>query len=408
MSSAAAETTDAAAGTESAASTEPTDATEVTSADSGASAPAEGEPIKIGWSNVDEGPSAFPGYTEGARIAVEYINNELGGVDGRPLELVTCSQIGDEASATQCGQEFANDDSLVALVTGLLFFGGQFYGATSSQGRVVIGTVPLTEGDYGATGVRFWGSGSVGQLGAEAIFAAENLGAKKIGIVYRDEPAGQAGADLVKGILANTEAEVVAVPVAMGASDYAPALTAAGDVDALILVTDTTGCIGVANALEQLGQDPEIVGSASCQDPSGLEAVGDKMEGWYFGEAGPTPLLGEGVNDDVDAYLQAIDTYGNGTLESPVDDFAYWAFGYVLAIRSLMEEIGVDNLSPETFDAAIDTFGGPVPLGATNISCPGKTQPNVCTSDGWIFQFQDSKAVTVMDEPIVVDDFTGS
>ena len=237
-----------------------TDATEDTgagsSAGSSAAGPAEGEPIKIGWSNVDEGPSGFPGYTEGARIAVEYINNELGGVDGRPLELVTCSQIGDEASATQCGQQFANDDSLVALVTGLLFFGGQFYGATSSQGRVVIGTVPLTEGDYGATGVRFWGSGSVGQLGAEAIFAAENLGAKKIGIVYRDEPAGQAGADLVKGILAKTDAEVVAVPVAMGASDYAPALTAAGDVDALILVTDTTGCIGVANALEPARPGP--------------------------------------------------------------------------------------------------------------------------------------------------------
>ena len=117
---------------------------------------------------------------------------------------------------------------------------------------------------------------------------------------------------------------------------------------------------------------------------------------------------GEGVDDNVDAYLKAIDTYGNGSLESPVDDFAYWAFGYVLAVRSLMEQIGVDNLTPETFDAAIDTFKGPVPLGATNISCPGKTQPNVCTSDGWIFQFKDSKAVSVMDEPIVVDDFTGS
>jgi branched-chain amino acid transport system substrate-binding protein len=273
----------------------------------------------------------------------------------------------------------------------------------------VIGTVPLTEGDYGASGVWFWGSGSVGQLGAEAIYAATDVGAKKIGVVYRDEPAGQAGADLVKGILAKTDAEAVAVPVALGASDYAPAITAAGggDVEAFLLLVDGTGCIGVANALDQLGLDTPVVGSASCQDPSVIDAVGDKMEGWYYGEAGPTPLLGSGVNADVDSYLDAIKKYGDA-LESPLDDFAYWAFGQVLAVKALMDDVGVDNLTPETFDAAVETFKGPIPLGAQNISCPGKTVPNVCTSDGWIFQFKGGKAVDVLGKPIVVDDFSGS
>src|SRR5207302_3392256 len=104
-------------------------------------------------------------------------------VGGHPLELDNCSQQGDEASATQCGQKFANDSSLTAIVTGFQFFGGPFYQATSARGRTVVGTVPLTAADFGAKGVWFWSSGSVGQLGAEAIYAAQNLNATKIGVV---------------------------------------------------------------------------------------------------------------------------------------------------------------------------------------------------------------------------------
>ena len=54
----------------------------------------------------------------GVNAAVKFINEEAGGIGGHPLEVVTCYIANTEEEGQQCGQQFANDDSIVAIETG--------------------------------------------------------------------------------------------------------------------------------------------------------------------------------------------------------------------------------------------------------------------------------------------------
>ena len=84
----------------------------------GGSGPADDslEPIKIGYFN-QQGGAVEVTHTniDGVNDAVQYINEEAGGIGGHPLEVVTCYVANAEEEGQQCGQQFANDDSIVAV-----------------------------------------------------------------------------------------------------------------------------------------------------------------------------------------------------------------------------------------------------------------------------------------------------
>ena len=67
-----------------------TDTTAAPSTDTTAAGPATGEPIKVGFSNSITGFSAAPAEStgKGVDLMVEYVNAN-GGVNGRPLEVIT-------------------------------------------------------------------------------------------------------------------------------------------------------------------------------------------------------------------------------------------------------------------------------------------------------------------------------
>src|SRR3954454_18199597 len=54
-------------------------------------APASGEPVTIGFVNMEDGPLAQPTIGAAAEAARKYINEKLGGIKGHPLEFEKCS-----------------------------------------------------------------------------------------------------------------------------------------------------------------------------------------------------------------------------------------------------------------------------------------------------------------------------
>ena len=52
------------------------------------------EPIVIGYVNQEGGVAAFPEATPGTKAAVNYVNKELGGIGGHPIELKSCRGAG--------------------------------------------------------------------------------------------------------------------------------------------------------------------------------------------------------------------------------------------------------------------------------------------------------------------------
>ena len=120
---------------------------------------AEGEPIRIGYANSE--PFA-PESTVGVRAAVEYVNAELGGAGGRPIEIVECPIVA-VADGAACGAQFANDDSIALVITGTLVVGNkELYDALNGNKPLIIGN-GLTVDDFVTPAGQSYTAGAVGR-----------------------------------------------------------------------------------------------------------------------------------------------------------------------------------------------------------------------------------------------------
>ena len=94
-----------------------TDTTAAPSTDTTAAGPATGEPIKVGFSNSITGFSAAPADStgKGVDLMVEYVNAN-GGVNGRPLEVITLDDKSDVPAAIANLNKLIQEDKVAATI----------------------------------------------------------------------------------------------------------------------------------------------------------------------------------------------------------------------------------------------------------------------------------------------------
>ena len=94
-----------------------TDTTAAPSTDTTAAGPATGEPIKVGFSNSITGFSAAPADStgKGVDLMVEYVNAN-GGINGRPLEVITLDDKSDVPAAIANLNKLIQEDKVAATI----------------------------------------------------------------------------------------------------------------------------------------------------------------------------------------------------------------------------------------------------------------------------------------------------
>ncbi|MET0450165.1 MAG: ABC transporter substrate-binding protein, partial [Aeromicrobium sp.] len=158
-----------------------------------------GEPLVVGVMSTDTGPIAYPQNTYGAEAAEWYVNNELDGIGGRPLELHVCSGDGSPETAVKCANEFvtadvpvvfdAYDGQMGAMLPILKSAGIPIVAEIASQGVV--------EGDTYGSGFYMSGPLETSALGMVKILS--NLGIKTGSLAVTDAPTSHGYVDqLVK------------------------------------------------------------------------------------------------------------------------------------------------------------------------------------------------------------------
>jgi len=259
----------------------------------GKAAKAAGTPYKIGYVNVD---SYIPASTVGARAAVAYINAELGGVGGRPIELESCAVTAPE-DASKCGAQFANDSSISLVIVGALTVGNkELYDAVGGKKAILIGTA-LSSEDFVTTQGVGYSAGSPGVLMGMAKFAVEQLKAKTASVILPDGPTGRAAVQqLLMPIFnaAGVKVKSVFINPAATTPDLTTALQASGAAtsDALITAFPPANCISLYDAAKSLGIKPKVITTDQCSDTAvreHLKSVGDPSlvpEGWYYANFG--------------------------------------------------------------------------------------------------------------------------
>jgi branched-chain amino acid transport system substrate-binding protein len=325
------------------------------------------EPIRIGYVNQDGGAIVVSStHDDGVDAAVQLINEELGGIGGHPIEIEQCFIANTDEEGQQCGQTFANDDSIAAVISGPTVTGTQAFYAALDQSKVVVHGVSVSPVDIVQPNVAVLNGGSAYILAPFGTFAQDVMGAESAALVYSEETqsdaaAGQAAAFEALGI----PIEVVSYP--SSTPDLTVPLLAAGatDADVVMPVIAAPECVKFAEAQRQLGiPDEKVLASPVCLSPATIEGLGD-FPNWYYGV---TSSLGIDPTDPaIPPYIDVLTAQGREDLIP--DPWTLVGFAQTLTLAQWMNDLGADNITTAGLLDEISNFTGPLVLGSPVLEC---------------------------------------
>lgn len=305
---------------------------------------AEGPPIRVGMINQENTPiGSFPELRLGAEAAVAFINAELGGVGGRPIELVPCITSFSVEQSQACAQRLVQQD-VVAVLGGIDLASNGSIPVLEQNGMPYVGGIPINL-DEMRSPISFQFSG--GTPGAFVAFAdhAAREGATRVVVAYGDYgPIRTAALDYgVATLKALGVPEVVEVPFPVTGTDFLPVLTKAaeGDPDAIFLGAADTACGPAMRTAHDLGIDATMYLVGACAAPAIAEQVGvDAVVGRIFNVEGPV----SGTDREGELYFAAVARYGDPAL--PAASAATVSFRSTMNLYAVLAELGPDRAAP--------------------------------------------------------------
>jgi branched-chain amino acid transport system substrate-binding protein len=346
-------------------------------------------PVDIGYINQQGGPTSIGLLaTAGAQMAVNYANAELGGVDGHPIQLVTCFIASAEEEGTGCAQKFLANNKVSVIDLGGVAIGVQSFFSTLNGAKPVIDGVAATPIDAVQKNTVILFGDVTHVLGPFGTYATQVLHAKTAALVYPDIAGITEGAAAIKAALQAAGVTVKAVGYPESQTDLTTVLTAAGaqTADMVIPYSDASGCVNLAKSLKTLGiTDPKkIVSAPLCLNGQVVAGLGD-FPIWTYAIA--SSLFGDPTDPGMPAYEAVAKKFSTPANEP--DPWNIVNFGQLLTTIKILNEVGYANITPQAVLAKAKAFTGPQALGAPALAC-GKyaNAPGVCNDRAQFFEYK--------------------
>src|ERR1700749_3329156 len=327
-------------------------------------------PVTIGFVNQQGGQQQIgPLATNGAQIAVKYINAELGGIDGHPLVLKTCFIRSAEEEGTTCGQQFLANKSIAVTKPVIVGVAVTPIDAAKPSNIVLFGDATHVLGPFGT-------------------YAQQVLHAKTAALVYPNIAGITQGATAIADGLQKVGVKVKKVGYDESQTDRSGPLTSAGaaSADMVIPYSETSGCVNLAKGLKQLGitDSKKIVSAPLCLNGQVAAGLGGDFPIWTYAIA--SSLYGDPTDPGMAPYMKVAAKY-----TTPADAPDPWnivAFSQVLTTVRYLNQLGYGKATPTNILAKAKAFTGPVALGAPSLAC-GKypSAPAVCNDRAQFFEY---------------------
>ena len=248
--------------------------------DSATAADDDAEPIVIAMINQENSPAgSFPELRAASEAAVAFINAELGGVNGRPIDLRPCITDFSVEKSQACAQEAAQSGA-VAVASGIDVGANASLPVLEQNGLPLVGGVPATVAEMRATNATFFSGGTTGAYMAFAEHAARE-GRTKIAFAYGEfesfeVPVKEYGVPVAESLGLETEL----VPFPLIGADMLPVLTAAVDsgADAIVVGAADTACVPTMTMLPELGFEGQLYLTGACAANEILAQVPDDVQ----------------------------------------------------------------------------------------------------------------------------------
>lgn len=304
---------------------------------------ADGEPFTIGMVNQENTPAgSYPELSQAVQAAVEYVNTQLGGLDGRPIEVDVCNTEFSAEGSTACGQRFAEQGTPVVL-GGIDVFGNAI-DVLADNDVPYVGGIPISTQSVQAENSYQWSGGTWGAAVAFAEHAATELGAEKVAVVYGEFGSITQGAEYAKKVLEGHGVQAQLVPFPIVATDLISPMQAAAssEPDAIIVLAADAGCRAGFEAIQTIGLEAQKYFVGACAAPAILDSVDPAAtEGTIFNVEGP--ISSSSPDPDVTFYNGVIEQYGDGLDPVGAGTVSFRSF---MNLYSILRELGVDGSTP--------------------------------------------------------------
>jgi branched-chain amino acid transport system substrate-binding protein len=362
-------------------------------------ADAAAEPVVIGIINQEDSPiGSFPEIRHAVEAAVGWINAELGGVQGRPIELVTCITNFSVERSQACAQQMVQAGA-VAVISGIDITATGSLPVLEQNGIPLVSALPTTLAEL-RSAATFSFSGGI--TGAYVAFVADAhaKGATSIAIAYGDfesfsVPATEYGAKVAEQL----GMDVTLIPFPITTTDYLPVIQAAvrSGADAITVAAADTACVPMMNTIHDLGYTGRTYVVGACAAGPILAQVADGVQAAFvFNAEGP---FGDTIEGDL--FVGATERYvtqeagGAGTV----------GFRAAMNLWAAMNRIDGD-ITPATILDVFRTGSTHPSFWGHPYTCDGRQVPGMpalCSPQQTLFRLPDDTGTVVAESDGWID-----
>ena len=358
-------------------------------------------PITIGAVNQQTSTGAIaPAWTTGVKVAVDYVNQHTGGIDGHPVQAVYCAIPTTVGSAEKCGQKFADDSSISAVIAGAIDVGNTaLEAALEPSKKPIFWDVSLSPVDEKEPQGFIWWNTDTYVNSAIATFVKTVIHAKSVSLIYASSiPAEVTQANTVASTLSYEGLKkFYKVGFTAADTDLTEPLEAAHVGQTTFTIFVTSGgptCSNVYLTLKSLGlaTKTKVEADVPCATPTIAKADGGQLpHDWYYSSSQAMP--GSKTPSITTVAKKIFGEYDKGPLYA--NAWSEMGISEILTIAKLDTKLlkAGEKVSPATLFAAARAFKGPTIQGAPHIDCGAYKTPATCNDE---VQFYENTAPTVM------------
>jgi branched-chain amino acid transport system substrate-binding protein len=355
-------------------------------------------PITVGFLDASGGPVPQPGTATGVKAALAYVNGELGGIDGRPLEVVSCDTDTTPEKAQSCANTFV-EKKVVAVLDGYNLSASATLPTLTAAGIPLVGMIPFDSVAGAKAENRVYFAAPQASFLVGALQAFKTTGKSSVTLALVDTPSSHQTIDGLLPVLSRALG-IDAKGIYFSAAN--PNFTALAssiaqdgpDVGGLVASPSEAVCTMLVKGLRQQRFEGEIF-TAACTDY--IKGAPAQAAGGALYSSNWLPAAKQYAPADVRKDLELAETY-----VSRVDGGTggYYAFGQFAAVVTFARAMSTASDADLTGPGVLKTLKGlrnfPSFLGP-DISCGSATSPN-CTTQMMLFVVQpDGSAKPVSD-----------
>lgn len=328
-----------------------------------------GTPITIGMINQENTAfGSFPELSQAARAAAAFVNDQLGGVDGHPIDISVCDTRFSAEQSVTCAQGFV--EQKVPVVLGGIDIWGTGIDTLAANKVPYVGGIPVSDQSAKSPNSFQFSGGTWGAVTAFADDAVKR-GDKSVATVYMDFGSITESAQIIDQVLRHGGVKSTLVPFPLSSNaDMKPYVdtAVAAKPDAIIMLAADQGCPAAYEALAEDAVTARVYMVGACAAPNIINPAGEKAVGKIFNVEGPVS------NTDPDTVLYGaimgkyepdLDPQGAGTV----------TFRSFMNLYAVLRGVGAAHLSPATITEHLrDARDVPSFMGHA-YTCDGKQFP---------------------------------